>query len=202
MWQQVKSTHLVTLPGYEWKKWVSFLQTRSHSDLFKYGTLSELPHFMQKGGTHPSPTAAKWPPRYNCAPPNSKCFRRLCMGLLIGKTECGASYIWVQISTEIHKVTLMKCQRHWPRARQLPVVGQQQLPCQSRHSIPSFGSSNYNYKYYAAHRQQKIVQGLHNILDVRVSIYLPYCFSQSFSLFAFMCTYSGFSLTMILPSLE
>ena len=122
------------------------------------------------------------------------------VGLPIGKTECRASYIWVQISTEIHKVTLMKCQRHWPRARQLLVVGQQQLPCQSRHSIPLFGSSNY--KYYAAHRQQKIVQGLHNILDVRVSIYLPYCFSQSFSLFAFMCTYSGFSLTMILPSLE
>ena len=32
-WQEVKSTRLVTLPGYEWKKWVSFHYSRGHSDL-------------------------------------------------------------------------------------------------------------------------------------------------------------------------
>ena len=103
----------------------------------------------------------------------------LTVGLLIGKTACGVSYIWVQISTEIWKTKSWRCR---PRTRclRLPVVcryGQWQLACQSRYGVSLPVSSKARLLTDSRRCYRVSVM----LLSVRLSIHLPYCFMYCIS---------------------
>ena len=69
-WQEVKSTRLVTLPGYQWKKWVSFLYIVSRPFWpFQVRYTLWATVLRAEEGKPSSRTPPLRPLCYNCAPP-------------------------------------------------------------------------------------------------------------------------------------